>query len=552
VTITVERPTEVDSEPRAVELGVIREQGDRLFAWVYARRSGLLIGFGILLVCGLVHGIGFDGYPGRINDDEGTYVAQAYAIGYRHSIAHYTYTYDHPFGGWLLMAIGLRLTGALDWATTAVTAGRLEMLVFHLVSCLLLYRLSLRLAFRRPTAIAAVALFSLSPLSVFYQRMAFLDNIAVMWLLAAMCCATSSRQTIRAALATGTLLAIAIWSKETVAFLIPTVFWLFRQRTDERNRRLVVPAFWGSLIGLVAVYPLFALIKGELFPGPGHVSLLYSLSWQLFGRPSSGSAFDAHSGAYGLIMQWVHTDPVLFVLGPIAAIPAFAVARLRPIAFGLLFQVVMLARGGYLPFAYVTAMLPFAALVLAGLADEAWSARTRARMIGVFGRARPGEFMVTVREAGPDGAIHRWRERMTLPIAALGVAIALTTGVAAGMQWPAKLDHALTTNDSLGSDEATEWFLAHEPRQAVVLTDDNIWTDLVLHGQTPDPVWLFKLDLDPAVKARIGGWQGIDYAILGPLSASDTSTLPTVVQVLNHSVVVKTFPDGYSIRKVVK
>ncbi len=489
-------------------------------------------------MCGLVHGIGFDGYPGRINDDEGTYVAQAFAMDTRHSVAHYTYTYDHPFGGWLLMAIGFKITDAFAWASTAVTAGRLEMLIIHLVSCLLIYGVARRLDLRRTTAVIAVAFFSLSPLAVFYQRMAFLDNIAVMWLLAALWCAASPRRSIPGALATGTCLAAAIWSKETVAFLVPVVYWVLRQRSDDRNRRLVMPVFWGSLFGVVSLYILYALIKGELFPGSGHVSLLSSLNWQLFGRASSGSVFEAGTGAHGLAMQWLHTDPVLFALGPMTAVAMLAVPTLRPIAVGLLLQVAMLLRGGYLPYAYVTAMLPFSALMLAGAADTACTVW------------RPYA-AVTPRAVSHRGsAVGRSAARMVAAV--LGTGLALLALVGAGVQWPAKLGHAMRTDDSVGSDTATRWFLAHEPRHAVVLTDDNIWTDLVLAGQRPDPVWLFKLDLDPAVKSRIGGWQGIDYTIMGRLIPSDMSTMPTVVQVLKHSVIVKTFSDGYSVRKVVK
>ncbi len=46
--------------------------------------------------------------------------------------------------------------------------------------------------------------------------------------------------------------------------------------------------------------------------------------------------------------------------------------RLRAIILALAIQVVMLFRNGFLPYAYVVAMLPFAALLVAGVADHLW------------------------------------------------------------------------------------------------------------------------------------------------------------------------------------
>jgi 4-amino-4-deoxy-L-arabinose transferase-like glycosyltransferase len=560
MTVTEIRPgvldDVVDGDPtrprrrRGLRRVPLRNGWAALVAFVIAHRAALLIGTSILVVCGLVHGIGFDGYPGRINDDEGTYVAQAYAIDFHHSIAPYTYTYDHPFGGWLLMAGVFWITGALHWATTAVTAGRLFMLGVHLVSCLFIYGLARRLDFRRVTALATVALFSLSPLAIFYQRLAFLDNIAVMWLLASMYCAASPKRRISTGLAAGAMLAAAIWSKETVALMLPTVYWILRQHCEPFNRRMVMRAFWGVLIGGVGIYALYALTKGELFAGAGHVSLLSSLDWQLFQRPSSGSVLDTHSGAYGLVLLWIHTDPILLVGGAVACIPAFLVPRLRPLALAVAIQVVMVLRGGYLPFAYVTAVLPFAALVIAGGIDALWVVRSRvpdtiAELTEPTGPARSSE-------SAPFGAV-KVRRRMVgrrmvnVPIAAAAVFVV----VLAALQWPSKIGHDMTTDDSLTSRQATQWFLANEPHNSVVLTDDDIWTDLRLADPTTKPVWLFKVDLDPTVTAELGGWQGIDYTILGPLTASDMQALPTVGAVLQHSVVVKTFGE-YTIRKVVK
>ena len=53
---------------------------------------------------GLASGWNLQGWPGRVNDDEGIYVAEAWAMLVPHHISNYTYWYDHPFLGWAQMA----------------------------------------------------------------------------------------------------------------------------------------------------------------------------------------------------------------------------------------------------------------------------------------------------------------------------------------------------------------------------------------------------------------------------------------------------------------
>jgi hypothetical protein len=48
--------------------------------------------------------INLGGSPQRV-DDEGTYVAQAYAVSRLGDLSHYTYWYDHPPLGWIQIAV---------------------------------------------------------------------------------------------------------------------------------------------------------------------------------------------------------------------------------------------------------------------------------------------------------------------------------------------------------------------------------------------------------------------------------------------------------------
>jgi hypothetical protein len=82
----------------------------------------------------------------------------------------------------------------------------------------------------------------------------------------------------------------------------------------------------------------------------------------------------------------------------------------------------------------------------------------------------------------------------------------------------------------------------------------KIWTDLVRRGFKPNPVWFYKLDLDPAVRARLkNGWRDIDYVVLGGLAPTTMRDLPLVAAAIEHSEVVASFGDGeITVRRVIK
>ncbi|MBG6185548.1 4-amino-4-deoxy-L-arabinose transferase-like glycosyltransferase [Arthrobacter sp. CAN_A214] len=147
----------------------------------------------VLLTAGAVQIVNIAGTPRRI-DDEGTYVAQAWAITNLGELTHYTYWYDHPPLGWIQIAIYAQLTDAFDRWDTTVLAGREAMVVALLVSAILLWALCRRMGFARVTAAAATLIFSVSPLAVQFHRYVYLDNIAVPWLLAAFLLAMSPKR----------------------------------------------------------------------------------------------------------------------------------------------------------------------------------------------------------------------------------------------------------------------------------------------------------------------------------------------------------------------
>jgi hypothetical protein len=478
-------------------------------------KSGFVL-LPLLVLAGLVNGWNLHGWPGRINDDEGTYVDQAWAMLDHGALAHYTYWYDHPFLGWAIIAGYAGLTDGFGRAPSGVMVGREVMLVAVLVSCALLFLLARRLKFNRGWSAVAVALFALSPLAVYFHRMVFLDNLATMFTIAALAVAASPRRSIGAALGSAVCFAGAVLCKETIVILLPTLVWLLVQHTERRTRTWNLGVFGITFVVLVSAYPVFALLKNELLPGDGHVSLGWALWWQVFGRSGSGSLLDPSSGTYGLAHSWVDLDPWLLLPGVLLVPPAFLVKRLRPIALALLIQVAMMFRGGYLPFAYVIALLPFAALLIAGAGDEMWT------------------------------RLPSWRRYVPAGAAALLAAVLIVPA------WAVTMYDQSRTDGSADSRAATRWVIANVPKDAVVVTDDYIWLDLKLAG-FEKPVWLWKVDTDPEVMETVlpAGAASIDYVVLAAQASSTMASLPTLQRGLDESDLVERFGD-IEIRRVAR
>jgi hypothetical protein len=491
--------------------------------------SAALLG-GLLTVLGIVHAVGLSHAPGLI-DDEGTYVAQAWAVLTRGTLSHYTYWYDHPPLGWVQLAGWFGVVG-LRGGTMAVAQGRALMLVAFLVSAALLYLLARRIGFSRVAAGVAVLLFGLSPLALAQQRMVLLDNLAVPWLLAALVLAASPARRLWAFAGSGACFAVALLTKETFLLLLPTVVWLVLARADARTRRFCVTAFTATAVLVVALYPLFALLKGELVPSAHRVSLLDAVRFQLVDRPGSGSVLQSTSAAHRTVAGWLALDPWLLLTGLAVTPLALGVRRLWPFVAGLGLLAVVVLRGGYLPGPLVVVALPLAALVVAGVGEHLWSGET-GRMLR---RLRvPSEARRTVGRVAV--------------LAALVVA-----GAVVAPRWAAG-DGRLMTTDHLAPVRSGErWLEAHAGRRSSVLVDDTLWVDLVEHGFDPARVvWFQKLDftqnIDPSVTRRFPlGWRAFDYVVSTPVLRSTMASYPQGLQdvraALLHSTVVARFGRG--------
>jgi hypothetical protein len=501
--------------------------------WLRRHRLSLAVLLPLLALVGAVHAKGMAGYP-RWVDDPGTYLSQAWSFQYERALSPYSYFYDHAPAGWIQLGLWSMLTDGFGRHDTAIGFGNECMLIAKVVSAGLLYVLARRLGISRPGAAAVVVLFGLCPLELVYSRWTFLDNLVTPWLLLAFVLAYSPRRSIAAATGATACFAMAALTKETALILLPAFGWAFGQNLDRRNRSQVVAvaAFCGGLV--MALYPLYALYKGELFPTPDRNSLLGTAQWQLLQRQSSGSLLDPHSGTSATFAGWLRFDRILLLTG-LAAMPAAAfVRRLRPAALALAIGWLALLRGGYLPFMHVLTLLPWSALLVVGVAE---------RLAGnwrLAGRRRP----LAGWRAGRAGVI--------VP-AAVGLVAVLALG-ATVVSWAPSLRQMTSVTAEPPLRSAERWVADNVPRDKVLVVHDAIWTDMVQkYGYQPRPIIVYKLDTDPAVRASL---HRIDYLVLPNWyyrTPDGTSKYPTALEARKHAVPVASFgrgDDGVTVYRV--
>ena len=498
-------------------------------ARVASRHADALLALVLSLATGAVHAAGVFGFP-SLADDEGTYVAQAAAIR-GGELTHYTYWYDHPPLGWIQI-------GLLDWLPQRLFAGahpvaasRLIMVLASTVGAALLYVLARRVGLARAFAALAVVLAFVSPLSVVLQRQVYLDNVATPWVLLSLVLALDPRRRLAMHLGAGAAFAVAVLTKETSVLLLPVAAWMLLRSTDARTRVFSV-AGWISGASVVLFYPLTAVLRGELVPGRGHVSLWDAVMFQIVERTGTGAMWDPHSLSRLALDSWLTYDSWIVIFGLAAAPVCLAVRALRPVGLAVaLLTLVALKPSGYLPVMYVIVALPFLGLAAAGAAEAIWHLVHRlAVRVAPRLRATTG-VMIAVRR-----------------VLAGAAALAVAGGLA--WVWTPTLTSVLTTPANNFRYDAEAWVAANVPASSVVLADDVTWVALVDDQVVPRDraLWFYKLDTDPAVRAQLpGGWHDVDYVVATDQLRNAIAGDPTLREsaaALKESDLVAVFGDG--------
>lgn len=500
-------------------------------SWPRRHGASLVVLAGTLAVVGAAMAWNLQRYPGRVNDDEGTYMSRAWAMLYEHHLSNYTYFWDHPFLGWATIAAWARLADGFALTPDSLDVGRDFMWVLCLVTAALVFVLARRLGMSRVASVVAVLLFGLSPLGIWYHRLVFLDNLATVWAVGAFAWAAARRCGLGAVLGSAVCFAAATWSKETVALLLPALAWLLAQHATLRTRKKYLFVFLVVYGGLVGLWPLLAVVKDELLPGAGHVSLLGEVYTQLVARQATGSLLNHGSVTSEQVGMWLRMDPWLGYGTLGAAACAIPFRRYRPLVAAVVIPLVyMLKGGGYVPYAFVTVMIPFGAVLLAGVPDLLW-------------RAGAGRGHSLLR-----GFLWRWVPRMPVLVASGILAVMVVP------QWSGSLRAGASVNGFADQDAAVAWVATHVPRGNTVVCDDYPWLDIKLHTSAT-PLSLWQVDNDPSVMKSLlpRGYMDIAYMILEPASPVMVNALPgrpTLRRALAHGVIIHRFGpiDIYQVR----
>jgi cellulose synthase/poly-beta-1,6-N-acetylglucosamine synthase-like glycosyltransferase/4-amino-4-deoxy-L-arabinose transferase-like glycosyltransferase len=526
--------------------GQLRDVPARL-AKLVRSHADLAVLLPLLVAVGLVQVTNVHHWPTTLFD-EGTYVGNAWAVQERGALAFYTYTYGHPPLAWLMISIWTWAGGIFGPTAYSVDGGREFISAVIIVSCALVYCLARRIRLERPFAVAAVILFALCPLGLYFHRGVLLDNLAVAWALAAFVLALTPNRRLWAFAASGACFALSVLSKETTLVLLPALILAAVQHSDHRTRRycLTLLVSFLTLIGLG--YPLYAALKGELLPGPGHVSLVGSVIDMLFTRRGTGSVFDPHSVTHGTVMSWLRLDPWLLGAALLSSPIALARRSTRAIALAFLIQVAVILRPGYLPNMYVIALLPFAVLIVTSTVQSCW----RVASGRLPKRGPPADCGGSAASSAP-AILLRWGA-----VATSGVALAVVAVVVALLVAPrwGRTDHeALTAREDGPQRAAKAWLVANVGREQPIIVTDDFWIYLIEHGfdsrtatgglNSRTVVSYWPLDYDPAVKRLFpNGWRDFDYVVsTDPMRVTTTYT-PTTAQALQHSRVVARFGSG--------
>jgi hypothetical protein len=111
----------------------------KLSAWFRSRYAEYLLLGMVLAVSTVAHGYNMFGFP-YYENDEGTYLSQAWSLLTRGKLSPYTYWYDHAPAGWIFTAAWILISGGIFSFGFSLNSGRVLMLIIHLLSSCLLFQ----------------------------------------------------------------------------------------------------------------------------------------------------------------------------------------------------------------------------------------------------------------------------------------------------------------------------------------------------------------------------------------------------------------------------
>ncbi len=312
----------------------------------------------------LSHAYNMFNFP-RYELDEGTYISNAWAILHG-KIEPYAYGYGHPPAGWIQLAAFVEMLGGFFTFGNALNTGRVIMLLYAVASSLLVYLIVRRLGGSRTASFLALIVFSLSPLSIIYQRQVYLDNIATFWLLLSLYFVVTGNSRLKFIVLGALSFSLAILSKETLALFLPVMIYALWLHTTKFQRKFALVAFTYSAVALTSSFVLLAVLKGELFPTgwlPGDTHQHLSMIGTYLGQVTRGQ----NEGSIATSWQiWTNTDPLFMLLSIVPVVFNLIMGwwNRKQLLLSLLAISIwlLLIRGGVVFGFYILPLIPLAAM----------------------------------------------------------------------------------------------------------------------------------------------------------------------------------------------
>jgi endo-1,4-beta-D-glucanase Y/4-amino-4-deoxy-L-arabinose transferase-like glycosyltransferase len=240
-------------------------------------------------------------------NDEGTYMSQAWAITHLNKLAPYTYWYDHAPLGWMILAFFSQLLGGYNSFGNAINTGRVIMLFMHISSTIMIIVTTKKITNNFYSGLVAALIFSLFPLGNVFQRRVLLDNIMVFLFAFSIYFCSDKKLKLYHLIASSALLGMSILSKESAVFFIPGMLYLVYNGLEVKRRLIGIFVWLGTLSSVVALYLILAIQKTELFPSDNKVSLLGTLAYQA--SRGRGLAFWKDGSDFNITLSaWIGTD----------------------------------------------------------------------------------------------------------------------------------------------------------------------------------------------------------------------------------------------------
>ena len=508
--------------------------GQRIEATTSARGAiidGDTLALGVVLLAALVaHAFNMFNYP-VYSQDEGIVSQQAWALINDQKLSPYTYAYEHPPLSTFMVGLWTLITGGFHTFGGAVNSGRVMMLVVHLLSVFFLYRTSRSLTRSISAATLTTVLFSLSPLAINYQRLLVVDNMMMLWVLAAVYFLVCNNGRLFNFFIASLMLGLATLTRET-AILFAPAFILMVLRFADKFHRLF--ALWGAvIIGAAATlqFFLYAILKSELLPDnlnfqseldgtAAHVSL-FGTFFQNY--HTATPVWNDNHGFAAIWQTWGNLDWIVLFggLGCAALNLLFGFRRkenwLVPL-FGGSYGVFLLF-GGINSNYMVVALLPFLALAVG-------------QTVGHI-------------------------ESFSSPIMSLGVLVVMA-GLA-GVTYISNSRTAYADESNAAYLATLNWVKTNISADRSMIISDALWVDL--HDNYNGPAfplahshWKAARDPDVRVKVFGGDYHNVDYLVVNDtISGSFVANGEAFPQqALSNSSLVRQFLGGdtFSVRKV--